>query len=384
MLSITVFMLSKHTSALYQRELRVANANLQSVVGFERLRSDIARAGFMSSPNVRRDPFVCGNPTADGTWPALLREASSVRISNIPADDLPELFAANGITPQRIVLSGNFASAEAFPIRAIQQSGSVYEVYLQVESGPMARLGYSNEGANQKALLSAVFPDGRAIRIVDKSGRHHYGTIASINAGPNPRVNIRDKEPALIFRAGSGIGCGLKGEETGAMINTVNFVRYDIRNLRQDERYAPLYNTASAPPGEEDRTELVREELDPKGNPVPGSAELVAEYAIDLRFRLTVAASVRSDLEYIDQDKVGEWAGIPSTLGAGRGPQLIRSVHAWLSVRSREADRESGIAVQGGPLFRVGLGEAGGAPFARVRTVQARVALHNQLGATWQ
>lgn len=384
MLSITVFMLAKHTSALYQRELRVANANLSSVVGFERLRSDIARAGFMASPNIRRDPFVCGQPVTDGTWPALLREASSVRITEIASNTLPDLFADNGLQPQRILMSGNYSSSEAFPIRAIQFSGDTFQVYLQVQSGPMARLGYSDPDADQTELLLGVFPAGRAIRIVDKSGRHHFGTIASVTAGAQPRVNIRGNEPALIFRSGSAIGCGLKGEETGSTINTVNFIQYDVRDLRDDDRYAPIYNTASAPEGEADRTELIREELDPQGDPIDGTAEIVAEYAVDLRFRLVVAPSPSTPLSYIPQGNVGEWAGVPSTLGAARGPQLIRAVHAWLSIRSREPDRQATITPPDGPLYRVGLGESGGAPFARVRTVQARVALHNQMGTTWQ
>jgi hypothetical protein len=63
---------------------------------------------------------------------------------------------------------------------------------------------------------------------------------------------------------------------------------------------------------------------------------------------------------------------------------LVRTVHTWLSVRSREADRNSGIDSEPGPLFRIGLGSEGSAPFARVRTVQARIALHNQMGVTWQ
>ena len=42
--SITVFTLAKHASAFAMRQSRVADATLQSVIGFERLKADIARA----------------------------------------------------------------------------------------------------------------------------------------------------------------------------------------------------------------------------------------------------------------------------------------------------------------------------------------------------
>src|SRR5690606_4025889 len=125
------------------------------------------------------------------------------------------------------------------------------------------------------------------------------------------------------------------------------------------------------------RTELIREELDLNGVIVPDTTELIAEYAVDLAFRATVEPAPTSALLYVDQDELQSWAGLPSELRPGQGPQLVRSLHSWLSVRSREADREADIPVAAGPLFRIGLGAGGSAPFARVRTVQSRVALHN-------
>jgi hypothetical protein len=74
-------------------------------------------------------------------------------------------------------------------------------------------------------------------------------------------------------------------------------------------------------------------------------------------------------------------------MDATHGPQRIRAIRARLSVRSREADRLAGMPDGGGVigpgLFRIGLGSAGTAPFARVRTVQADIALRNQRGVAW-
>ncbi len=391
--SIGVFMVAKNTSALYQRETRIANANLASLVGFERLRADIARAGFMASPHVRRDPFVCGTPVTDATWPTQLRTMTSIRIDN-PTAVSP--MSDNGLSPQAITIAGNFTSTEAFPIRAVFADAGDFRVHLQVNSGPLSRLGYNEVGANRAEILSNVFPVGRAVRIVDKSGRHQYGTIESLDTETTPIVTLAANSPNLIFRESSALGCGLKGEETGALINTVNFIRYRIASLAGDARYAPIYAVAG-PEYDDARTELIREELDPTGAVIANSAELVAEYAVDLRFGLTVARSQRQLLEFIDDPgDMDAFAGNPTLMNATSGPQMIRTVHAWLSVRSREADRTRTITVDDGPLYRIGLGdgpadgEEGGdlqsqlAPYARVRTVQARIALHNQTGVTWQ
>jgi prepilin-type N-terminal cleavage/methylation domain-containing protein len=225
-LAVAVFLLSKHSAALYQRETRVASATLASVVGFERLRADIARAGFMASPNVRRDPYVCGSPVTGG-WPSLLSQMSSIRVEDIPSASLPALFANNGITPQRIIMAGNYSSAEAFPIRAVFAQASSFSVVLQVETGPMSRIGYNTTtGSARQAILESVFPPGRAVRLVDKSGRHHYATLSAVTADTQPVLTLQGNAPALNFRTSSTSGCGLKGEETGAMINTVNFIRY--------------------------------------------------------------------------------------------------------------------------------------------------------------
>jgi prepilin-type N-terminal cleavage/methylation domain-containing protein len=62
--SMAVFTLAKHASGFAMRQSRIADATLQSVIGFERLQADIARAGFLSSPNVVRDglPRGSGHP----------------------------------------------------------------------------------------------------------------------------------------------------------------------------------------------------------------------------------------------------------------------------------------------------------------------------------
>lgn len=382
-ISIAMFSIAKHTSALYQREARVSTANMTAVVGFERLRADLSRAGFMASPNIQRDPRICGRPATEPGWPSQLSELASLRIEDVPSKELPDVIPANGLTPQQITLGGNYSTSEAFAARSITESGGNYVVTLQVRSGAMSRLGYSEIGADRLALLESAFPAGRALRIVDKAGRHHYGSISRVTAGDDPSITLTGDSPAIRFRSDSAIGCGIRGAATGALVNTVNFIRYTLRDLRGEPRYAPVFR-GLGPSYDDTRIELVREELDTQGNVLPETVELIAEYAVDLRFRLTVAPTTSTPLRYIDEAGASDWAGALEDLPIGQGPQLVRTVHSWLSVRSREADRQGNTSVEDGPVYRIDLNTDTENTFARVRTIQARIALHNQSGITWR
>jgi type II secretory pathway pseudopilin PulG len=392
--SVIVFVLARDGSRFYQRESRVANATLASIVGFERLRSDLVRAGFLTSPNVRIDPSVCGNPANNANWvgtPELQRMASLRILPGGSPDN--DTLDANVLNPDRIVLAGSFASVDQFPVRTVLLGGGGFQVFLQEFSGPMARLGYSAaaDAPSQAALLATVFGVGRALRVVDKSGRQHFGTITAVQGGAQPMVAL-SSNPALNFR-GPGNLCGLKGNETGALANVVNFVQYDIRSLQNDSNfgganpnYAPIY--AAQGPGDADRTELVRVELNTAGAYIAGTEEVVAEYAVDLRFGISVTQNTGSDpvVGAVADGEIAQWAGTTVGMAVNRGPQRVRAVRARLSVRSREADRDgainpSGTVAQG--LYRIDLGLQGTSSFARVRTVQTDVALRNQVGVTW-
>ncbi len=394
--SIVVFLLARDGSRFYQRESRVANATFAVMTGFERLRSDIARAGFLTSPNIAKDPLFCGDLN-DSAWPALLKSMGSLQVVQGGSPDNATL-AGNGLDPDRIILSGSYSSVDQFPIRLIVDDTTSYRIFLQVDSPPMARIGYSTtlSAEQQEVILSSVFGPGRALRIRDRGGGQHFGTIQSVSGGTQPSIQL-SRSPMLRFRSGSDTLCGFKGYETGALANVVNFIQYDIRNLATDSNlegttaYAPLYSETASGPFDDDRTELVRVELDTSGNPIAGTEELVAEYAVDLAFGLTVAEPnvtgprVKT-LDFAD-DTIDAYVGA-GPYSINRGPHFVRAVRARLSVRSREADRPANIDPSTDPavapgLYRIGLGESGTAPFARVRTLQADIALRNQTNVLW-
>ncbi|MEB2311516.1 MAG: prepilin-type N-terminal cleavage/methylation domain-containing protein [Sorangiineae bacterium] len=394
-MSVIVFMMARDGSRFYQRESRVADATLASVVGFERLRGDLARASFMASPNVRRDPALC--QTIDASWPAGLKHLAGVRISTPAAPNAT--LSANGLQPDSIDLAGAYDSVDEFPMWGVTDGGTTYSVALQSAIGPLARMGYS-AATDQVGLLRQVFKPGRALRIVDRSGRVQYGTIQSVSVTSGVPTVVLSNQPKLTFRTSDATPCGIRLNETG-YVNVVNFIRYEVKSLSSSTRFAPLYTNAADVPFEAHRTELVRTELDTSGAPITGDTEnteeLVAEYAVDLKFGVTVVNNVTGGTDpalatYLAGNaQIGNYAGDTNALTPPNGPQRIRAIRVRLAVRSREADRQGNISDSSGTfptgvapgLYRVGLGAGATAPFARVRTLQADVSLPNQLGVLW-
>lgn len=399
--SLAVFAFARDSSRFYQREGRVANATLASLSGFERLRADLARAGFLSTPNIQADPAVCLRPT---TGPNnALADLVAVRITN----------GADG-APDSILLSGSYSSADEFPVREIVTQGNEVHVLLQTGTGPMARLGYltpkdptgpddtetaeTNEQNAQRnqALIQQLFRANRALRIVDNEGRQHYGVISRVEgaAANQPTIvldNGSDSAAPIPFRSATSQFCGLKGLETGATVNVVNFIRYEIAAINDNARYAALFAASNAGPYDAGRRELVRTELGVDGEPLVGAdnepqQELIAEYATDLQFAVTVVdnpMALTPTMTFLQGEDTAFAQHFTTPLAANTPTQRVRAVRAFLKVRAREPDRDTQVTDAAGNDYRVGLGGNGSGPYARLRTLQADVMLNNLSGLRW-
>src|SRR6266536_1790728 len=133
--AVAAFALARQGSRFFQQEARVANAQFAATLGFDRLRADIARAGFLTTANVQRDPFRCGDVA---TFPAGgMASLSALRLTaNTPSESQD---TGNGLRPDRITLAGSYTSSEMFPVRTVVLENSKYQVYLQANTGAVAR-----------------------------------------------------------------------------------------------------------------------------------------------------------------------------------------------------------------------------------------------------
>lgn len=383
--SMAVFGIAKHSSRFSMQQSRISDSTLQSVVGFERLKADISRASFLSSPNVVKDPTICRNDV----YPAWVQRLAGIFIQDVPTTQLSSESTVNGFSPMQIYLAGSYTSQDLFYARDIVP-GTPTQIFLQPTSLGMANIGYT--GTNMTAAtLSKVFVTNQALRIVDDVGRVQYATIAGVTGGASPSIQLATS-PAIQLRAGSALGCGINGHGEGSAISVVNIIRYDFRNLNDAANYpgfVPMFR--SLPSWDSGRRELVREQLDVTGAVVDGSLELIAEYAVDLGFDLLVAPTAAGGkLARVSGSSVSDYAGSPASTPPGKGPQLIRAVHAWLTTRSQEADRTTALSftttAPGPNKLRMSLHptDATLGPYARLRTLQSTITLNNQARANWQ
>jgi type II secretory pathway pseudopilin PulG len=385
-LSIAVFGFSRDVSRYYQRETRAAGATLASASGFERLSGELALAGHLSTGNIASDPRVCNRP--DATWPAALRTLRAITTgTNAPAIAATELAPGRGNTePQTVTIAGAISVPEVFTTRTVAPNGNgTWQVFLDLGTAASRRVGLNASAmagvdAQNLQVMSSLFMAGGTGRILRlrRGGQDQYVIVSGVGTAPGQAFINLAAAPALRRTASGGSQCGISDLGELMAVSVINIVRYDIRPLIADVNYKALFDASGVGKGvpfEDDRAELVRVELDPSGTEIASTRELVAEYAVDLK--ITAWRSAGAGVQLLP---VANPLNDQSNLN-----HLVRGVHVLLSLRSREADRLADV--WGGSTntarYRIGLGDNGTAPFARVRTMQSDIALRNLENNNW-
>lgn len=442
---IAAFQLARQATAYFQQEARVATAQFSGAVGFERLRSDVARAGFNSSPAARYDPKVCG---AISTWYQGMQQLAAVRVWQglYTADSF---YAANSLSPDRLDLSGSYSTIEKLPINTISPQGNgSFQVLLNTKvaaypraTGATADSGWLGGTPSLATIFNAADGSGRMVRIVDGAGNHNYAMSGGVgtDGNGNPYVTIT-ANPGLVISTGGGVtdagvggACGVSATGTSSnnqTINPVSWIRYDVRDLSNPGTLAgygtvtglqALYDAGGVYSTDAFKRDLIRVELASASNAagtasttslseIAASLEVVAENAVDLRVGITYVASTNAgtaagnstayDITLASSNtgnaNVGVVAGAPpsgaapaqtsvcnSTSTAAR-PHCLRSLRVRVGIRAREFDRVTGVsgfADAGLGVLRVGQPDA--STYARVRNFVADVQLPNLAGVTW-
>ncbi len=426
---IFVFMLSRDASRFFQSQIQISDTTVSVVNGFERLRADIARAGFLASPNLARDINHCprpqlGSPQAPARYGSYLglQQMGLARIIQAPYAGSNHMMvhnSAGGIDPDKLVLYGNYTTADEFAVRSASWGSD--QINLEPTSNALVRIGYDGNPAvgvltEKQDLLKTIFRSGSLLRIADETGREQYSIIdtVTINTTLSPNVPvIKLKDIAVVTKdSADGATCGLRAHSAGITVNPVDIIRYEIADVRSNKASYPhldyLFNGA-APDYDDTRLDLMRYRLPPNidtntstaslGAAVLRDAELIAEYAVDLKFGVTALTNTNTGvLTYFGEDDVAlaNYAGVPFSApanGANLGPHLIRGIHARLSVRTRSADFDGPLladpdAVASEQLFRVELAEPAlpsepYGPHATLRSLRSHIATRNAGNARW-
>lgn len=390
---LAAFMLSRGATRLFAAEGRVANSQLNLRLGIDRVRQDLERAGYMTTPNVIDDPDVCPRPASAGLamplQSVLLKQGTAATSSSET-----KASAANGLNPDRITLTGNFASTDIYLAATVlpSTSGAGFDVVLQKGWGSTARL-LGGETGTALSNIQAVFAKDRILRIRNSVGVSQYVIIENASLAADGRPVISTKASPTYRIVDSTVTdkrCGGSGFCLGCEVNPVQIVQYFVGSLatHPSGKFAWAYPTGGSV-GDTEKYDLVRQELNPDGTVVVDSEEIVAEYAVDLAFAFgvdnTISATpgsawiepVLQNLPFGHADNMLYGA---SVLGGGSRPQRIRSVRYRFTTRTRFPDNNAATD-DGGP----GLGRYKLATdrYARARTVTGDIALVNQQGIRW-
>jgi type II secretory pathway pseudopilin PulG len=407
------------TTFFEQARISATEAAIRSAS--ERLRSDLSRVSYMSTPNVQLDPKIARVP---GTIGAAYRVPDLTHLQGIavePADTTIRshtLETTNTLTPQDLYVAGNLSSDDVYRGTWIADqagcggTGGV-QIKLNGAADPAVRRMYNGEtlAARRQAMTQLVFMPGLAmspqvtsknyaVQVMDMRGCFQYLTICGVEQSTEPDTVLLDLvgDPAkgLLTPAdlqGDVCGASLMEEVAVAPVGRARwYIGVETQASRNDDNPnmdGPLASTR--------KFNLYRQLLaadgDPANNKVVGPPEVIAEYVIDMKFGLYVdgidintgaPATLNIDMEGTSiDDKVAQWAARAGTFNvANVGPQRVRSVRYRLAFRAPFPDRTADLPMPSPPPYLARYNMLNG-NYARVRTVMTEVAMMNQQKAVW-
>ena len=429
---IAVVGLSKEATNTFHEDMRAAQAQFSVRTAIDRLRSDVARAGFMATPNIWGDPrLVSPDYVTKGlgaaTCPLNIKRLAGIRLfvggsltkANINAgfpapatpgtDESSPYSANNNLAPDAIDISGNMNTVDMYTVQTVDTTNACgsARLILSLQNPPAYRLlGVSDGGINDssdtlKRAFVPVATETFVVRLQDSSGHVQY--LESCGAGvlpgspPTAFVDITNNVPVATTGSGTGSGKKTEGGESGfytnTQINPVLTVRYKL--TPPVAAYADLVTSGDG--GTDSRFDLYRFYVNSLGVEV-GVPDLIAEYAVDLKFAFTVdntatnapnppfLARTQTTFAFDDASNNNVNYGSNATMvAAAVGPQRIRSVRMRLATRTAFADRQALVSpptwtpTDYTNLFRYcttpSAAPCGG--YARVRTVITEVAMNN-------
>lgn len=407
LVSMAAFMLSKDATRFFQHEARISSAQIALTLAMNRITGDIQRAGYLSTANIQKDPTVCAQTST--TWTAGLSLLAGVNIAPSTQSTPQSAAQTPALTPDQIILGGSMDSSEVYQVQCVL-SGAGGGPLLVMRSpllepatyrANQSILGTSDTLAgNQTPFFypstypTASITSGRFARIYQPDTNFQwFGVISTFTVDGTGTINVQLATPPTIpVKPTNTCGIALGDCGGGWLFSIVSRVKYDIRSLQggsyASSQYAPVVQAVSPQvTGDSGRTELVRTELAADGTELTAATELVAEYAVDLRFGITASTMIQGDnynptvTTYgIGASQVYSIAGPVSSVSSQ--PELIRAVQVRLSTRTRAPDRDASLPVVApdGRRLRFLISPTMEPAFARMRTIYDNVALPNQGG----
>ena len=410
--AMAVVALSGTATQTFHEEARASTAEMTLRTSVERLRADLQRAGFMGTGNVQKDtntPLDPAGARPSGSALSGLYNLAGIHLvqnGSLAATPMSSGSNGNNLSPDQIDLSGNFTSADQYVVRTITAGGCGQRLILTPDSAAMWRLragGDTNATAAMLTMFQPVAGKDFLVRVADDLGRYEFFRTCS-TGGVATGYSSADSAWFVDLQATPLINVANYGFVTGRLsVSPIQTVRWEITGALN-----AAYRAVNTDP---DKYNLVRSWIDvatgapfayAAGPPVINPTELIAEYAVDLKFAFTVDPGLYSQATPtlntlatygFDDTENGTVAAAVGLVGVTTMPQRIRSVRMRVSTRSSIPDREADLRLplvitpQDKYTLRYCVLDAGAAcvtgqrQWARVRTVISEVSLPNQARA---
>lgn len=408
--TIAVVGLARTATTTFYEQARLSTTEATVRTAAERLRQDLSRTSFMGTGNI----FLARNDSSSVPF--------GQKISHVPGAATPSRYSslnnlqgisitvggsataapisvANGLNPDSIQLTGNFTTDDSYRGK-LQGNTVVLDALADVAvarliAGPDPNVAVHN--AFCPGTVPPAAPRPYMARVVDPRGCQHFVVISGV-AGTATGATITFATPTaggspVLTPAQDQSTCGANDQEE-VTISPLQTVRW----------YLAQTSTALAPDPQVEaidrKYDLYREILDADGNaiPAPGGPQVVAEYAVDLKFGISVDDPTAglvppANHKSFDMDTNGAditaWTKPASTTVSGAaGPQRVRSVRFRLATRAALTDRDQDMKlIPTQPQFlsryctELPIGTCN--RWARVRTIMSEVTLMNQLGMSY-
>lgn len=318
---------SKH----FAEQQRIGQTQTAVRMAMMQLEADIERAGLHGSAN-SMTAQNCGLAPANR-----IQAVDYTAGTYTPA--LPNAAANPGVAADRLVLTGNYATSDAYLVNTVGPTGS--QVVLQPNWQAMRR-DFGQWGTPDPAETPApppfdetrfqqVFRAGRMLKLSTNAGKELFVTIQGTDPGgagmQGPVINVAPSIPVGDLCVG--------GLADGALVAPLVQIEYAVVDPSTEASLAVLMNPSTTPQLEAalGRTNavLVRRELDFNGAVIAGTTRIVMEYVANLQFSFvfdTSGPGVAPNLVRRTD------AGAVAIFNAN--PEQIRAVSVDLGARTRQ------------------------------------------------
>lgn len=348
-----IYFVSTSATKHFHEQQRVAHTQMSLRMAMQQIRSDIARAGFMGTPNSTTEQN-CVLPVTQITGIALIDDVDS---SNLTLD------AINNVTADGLQLTGNYVTGDNYLVRNFVAGGG--GIAFQFDPGQPAWQDFRRSFGvpYDAALFNATFAPGRWVHITTPTGNHFFNQINAVNGGTSP--------PTITVAPALPVGGTCAGTGAGAEVAPISRIEYRVVDMTGD--LASLANPAAVLAGVNGPV-LIRREINiATGAVIAGSTRVVAEYVAEFNVDFIVDTAPGAGAPVLTQ--VNDAAAQAALAGT---PENARTAMVRLSVRTAAEDPQFPFVARGAgaPLTHYDL-DAVAVGSARVRTARAEVFLPN-------